>query len=187
MALLKLSCVNCSAPLEIGADLERFACGYCGTNQVVERSGGTVALRRVADAIQAVQRGTDKTAAELAVPRLQRELAEARKERAEALKAAEEKRARQLGGRRGLTFLVGLVIFFVGLILVTWLSSSESIGSAIFLITWAWMISLVAIPTFVFFKVKLPPDERATALAPFDATIARIEQRIQENKAILDA
>jgi hypothetical protein len=45
----------------------------------------------------------------------------------------------------------------------------------------------VAIPTFVFFKVKLPPDERATALAPFDATIARIEQRIQENKAILDA
>jgi predicted RNA-binding Zn-ribbon protein involved in translation (DUF1610 family) len=71
---LTLKCINCGANLEISEDMTRFACGYCGTEQLVQRRGGTVALKPIANAIARVQAGTDKTAAELAIRRLKEEL-----------------------------------------------------------------------------------------------------------------
>ncbi len=70
LAAIPLKCANCGANLEVTAEMSSFACGYCGASQVVERRGGTVSLRLVADAIGKVQLGTDKTAAELALKRL---------------------------------------------------------------------------------------------------------------------
>lgn len=74
LRVINLKCVNCGAQLEISPDMTRFACGYCGAEQLVQRSGGTVALQAVTDAVAKVQAGTDKTAAELALFRLQAEL-----------------------------------------------------------------------------------------------------------------
>jgi ribosomal protein S27AE len=67
---INLNCANCGGKLEVYDDMDRFACGYCGTEQIVQRRGGTVALKAVTEAIQTVQIGTDKKAAELAVFRL---------------------------------------------------------------------------------------------------------------------
>ena len=69
--------------------MDVFACGYCGNQQMVERKGGTVALKRVVDAIQRVQTGTDKTAAELALRRLGEELDAVRGKRSDAVAARE--------------------------------------------------------------------------------------------------
>lgn len=68
-----LKCQNCGGSLEVYDDMNRFACGYCGTEMIVQRRGGTVALKTVTEAIQRVQIGTDKTAAELAIARYQSE------------------------------------------------------------------------------------------------------------------
>jgi predicted RNA-binding Zn-ribbon protein involved in translation (DUF1610 family) len=62
---INLNCAHCGAKLDVYDDMERFACGYCGTEMIVQRRGGTVALKAVTEAIQKVQIGTDKTAAEL--------------------------------------------------------------------------------------------------------------------------
>jgi ribosomal protein S27E len=59
---INLNCANCGAKLEVYDDMERFACGYCGTELIAQRRGGTVALRAVTEAIKKVQIGTDKTA-----------------------------------------------------------------------------------------------------------------------------
>lgn len=72
--IIKLNCQNCGSSLNISQDMENFACGHCGTAQIVERKGGIVQLRKVTDAIGKVQKGTDKTAAELALARLPYEL-----------------------------------------------------------------------------------------------------------------
>ncbi|MEO6741201.1 MAG: hypothetical protein ABIP20_13185 [Chthoniobacteraceae bacterium] len=72
---LTLKCPSCGAALDVSPDMERFACGYCGTEQIVQRRGGTVSLKLISDAISRVQTGTDRTAAELALVRLQQELA----------------------------------------------------------------------------------------------------------------
>ncbi len=77
---ISLNCANCGAKLDVYDDMERFACGYCGTEMLVQRRGGTVALRAVTDAIKKVQIGTDKTAAELALVRLDKERQQLRAE-----------------------------------------------------------------------------------------------------------
>lgn len=69
-----LSCPNCGAKLEVYEDMTRFACGFCGTEVAAERRGGTVLLKAMTEAIRKVQVGTDKTAAELAIVRLSRDL-----------------------------------------------------------------------------------------------------------------
>ena len=79
----KLNCISCNSNLEVPSDVTKFNCGYCGTQLIVEKSGGIIALREVVDAIGRVQTGTDKTAAELALQRLPVELSNIQKERDE--------------------------------------------------------------------------------------------------------
>jgi len=71
---ITLSCPNCGGTLEIYDDIDRFACSFCGSETLIQRRGGTVALKKVETAIRRVQVGTDRTAAELAMPRLHVEL-----------------------------------------------------------------------------------------------------------------
>ena len=78
---ISLNCANCGAKLEVYDDMERFACGYCGTEMLVKRRGGTVALHAVTEAIKRVQVGTDRTAAELALVRLGTELEQLKADR----------------------------------------------------------------------------------------------------------
>jgi ribosomal protein S27AE len=76
--VLSLQCPNCAASLEVADDMQDFSCGYCGSRQSVIRRGGTVSLKLIGDAIARVQTGTDKTAAELALARLSKELVDTR-------------------------------------------------------------------------------------------------------------
>lgn len=73
LKIYKLNCASCNSNLEVPSDIDKFNCSYCGTQQIVQRSGGIIALREVIDAVNRVQIGTDKTAAELALVRLQKE------------------------------------------------------------------------------------------------------------------
>ncbi len=83
---INLNCANCGAKLEIYDDMDHFACGYCGTEMLVQRRGGTVALRAVTEAIKKVQVGTDRTAAELALVRLGKELEQLKADRSQVQK-----------------------------------------------------------------------------------------------------
>jgi DNA-directed RNA polymerase subunit RPC12/RpoP len=72
--LVTLSCPSCGAKLEITPTLNRFACAYCGQEHIVNRTVGTISLSPVVEAIHQVKTGVDKTAAELAIVRLQKEI-----------------------------------------------------------------------------------------------------------------
>ncbi len=104
---ISLPCQSCGAKLDVYSDMDRFACSYCGTEIVVQRRGGTVALRQVENAIKQVQIGTDKTAAELAIVRYE---AEARQ-----LRQAESDLAGQLDSERWKTYGCGGVLLLIGL------------------------------------------------------------------------
>ena len=179
--MLKLACVNCGAPLEIGPQLDVFACGFCGSQQQVQRSGGVVALKRVETAIKAVQRGTDRTAAELAMPRLQSELATLQQQRHAVIEAAKERVASAKRGRKKLTWIVFLVVFFVTPSLVTQFN-----GAVAGVLGIAWLIGCVALPMFVYRKVKLPVDDTAARVAPIEERIQRVQAHLAANAAILD-
>jgi len=79
--LVTLSCPSCGGKLNITNDIERFACGHCGREHVVKRAGGIVSLSPVVEALKKVEVVVDKTASELAINRLQREIDELRSQR----------------------------------------------------------------------------------------------------------
>jgi DNA-directed RNA polymerase subunit RPC12/RpoP len=73
---LSLSCPSCGGKLQITSDIERFACSYCGTEQIVKRGGGIISLTPVIDGLKNIKVGVDKTSSELALIRLNREILE---------------------------------------------------------------------------------------------------------------
>lgn len=115
MKILSLKCANCGAGLEIKQDISEFACGYCGIQQQVERSGGIVSLRRVEESLDDVKLGTNRTASELAIARLQADIAGicARRDKAlKALQAAEHKNLVYVGW--GFLFLLAFSMGILG-------------------------------------------------------------------------
>jgi predicted RNA-binding Zn-ribbon protein involved in translation (DUF1610 family) len=69
-----LSCPGCGASLKFLASAASFACNYCGASVMVEQTESTVSLHLLTDAVTRIRHGTDKTAAELAIVRLTKEL-----------------------------------------------------------------------------------------------------------------
>ena len=72
--VLALKCPGCGAALQVRPSIDAFACSYCASSLQVNRGEGVVSLRLLTDAMQGIQRGTDRTAAELAIKRLSEEL-----------------------------------------------------------------------------------------------------------------
>ena len=73
---ITLSCPSCGGKLQVTEDLNQFACAHCAAEHVVKRFGNTVSLAPVVDELKGVRAGVDKTASELALKRLPREIAE---------------------------------------------------------------------------------------------------------------
>lgn len=76
---ITLTCPSCGAKLQVGNDIEQFACGHCGNEHRVQRAGGIISLAPVIEQIKHVQTGVDKTASELAIQRLKEEIKDIRK------------------------------------------------------------------------------------------------------------
>ena len=164
---IPLNCTNCGATLGVYDDMERFACGSCGTELLVQRRGGTVSLKSVTEAIKKVQVGTDKTAAELALVRLNDELRKVSEE-ASRLRTESER-------AKGCSAVFGVPFACVGIVLLGSASSQAVvvgialIGFCILLITLAW---------------KSPHSPRLIELERY---LADINRRINEQRRIVDS
>lgn len=124
-----LSCPSCGGKLQITEDIDRFACAHCGQEHIVKRSGGIVTLAPVVDAIKRVEVGVDKTAAELAMARLEREIHDTGTERNRL--AAESPRPGSVADLLGITGL-GIGILTLACTIVLGLSQGwGSIGGVI--------------------------------------------------------
>lgn len=180
--MLRLGCVSCGAPLEIGPELGTFACGFCGSQQRVERKGGTVALLKIESVLKAVQRGTDRTAAELALPRLGKELDEVQAALKSALAAAAKRRSEAANKRasRSLAAFFGMILSGPLILLLAGDSSF-----AAFILTLLWCISVVAVPVLLYRNFRLPPDSTEAIRAEFQDRIYAIKYEIEENRAIV--
>lgn len=151
MKTIAMKCASCGAGLQIAPDMGQFACGYCGASLNVVRQGGAVALRIVVDSIARVKVGTDRTAAELALVRLPKDIEERRREldamdkkisylEAEIHKASLPSRSRiisiivdQTLGAIGFGIVRGLFLgFFVGCFFHAWLPVSIGVYVGLF-------------------------------------------------------
>jgi hypothetical protein len=69
-----LTCPSCGGKLQITTDIEHFACAHCGNEHVVNRAGGVVSLAPVSQELKDVKKGVDRTASELTIKRLTKEI-----------------------------------------------------------------------------------------------------------------
>ena len=182
--IVKLKCASCGAALEIQRDMEQFACGFCGSEQIVERRGGTVMLRLVADAVARVQVGTDRTAAELAIVRLEKELAATNAEWQVAF--ADFNRGNQSGSPLSVAFMTLAIIFVVcglyGLVDNTATIETRVLGGA---------FVALSIPVFLAAKkrnteaAKRFTEGRASLWRPFDEKLQNLSRQIEKNRRIV--
>ncbi|MES3011113.1 MAG: hypothetical protein V4738_10035 [Pseudomonadota bacterium] len=180
MKVISLACTGCSAPLTIQSHIDTFACGYCGISLQVERSGGVVALHKVENAIRAVQSGTDRTAAELALKRLKNELVGARTARDQLKQFETEKVASVLRGRFKLTLLIAIAVFAFSNILALIIG----IPSVVEFAAYISFIAAAAASYFVYKKIKVPKINHAE-LTRLSLEVANIESQIVRNREIL--
>ncbi len=82
---ISLTCPTCGGKLQITNDIERFACGHCGNEHVVRKMGGVISVAPVIEELKGVKTGVDKTASELAIARLEREIINLEKENQETI------------------------------------------------------------------------------------------------------
>jgi F0F1-type ATP synthase assembly protein I/DNA-directed RNA polymerase subunit RPC12/RpoP len=171
---ITLKCVSCGSNLEITGDMENFACGYCGTQQRVERRGGTVALKPLTDAIAKVQVGTDKTAAELAIRRYQDEI--------NALQQSQEKRQeRAIRDSNSMDNLVVVGVIIGVIVAIVAGCQNGGAGIVIALITGViggvfWLVSRE--------KIEIAQNRD---LEYMDAQIETLRSKIREQKKIAES
>lgn len=105
MEIIALTCPSCGAKLQITEDIERFACAHCGNEHIVQRSGGTIALKKVVERLNKLSTSVDRASAELALRRIKDEVQEVEG----AYKAAckERDNIQEL-------FIVSLICAFIG-------------------------------------------------------------------------
>lgn len=114
-----LTCPSCGGKLQISDKINRFACGYCGNEQIVHRESGIVYLEPIAEdvrhirtSVEGMRGGVDRTAAELANARLTKELSDLETE----LKAARTRDSYKWKQRPDRETIAGVlsVFFFFG-------------------------------------------------------------------------
>ena len=176
LAAVPIKCANCGSNLEVTVEMTNFACGYCGASQIVERFGGTISLKLVSDAINRVQAGTDKTAAELALKRLSKELMEVE----QAWTDTHSENSRKLDGN--LKLFGGL---WLGGIVICLLMSAPGGGAAVV----AFLLGLGGTVGAIYLFLK----QSAAIKAEFQITEQNllkkgndIERRIAQNKTLVD-
>lgn len=154
--------------LQIKPEMDVFACAYCGTNMRVAREGGAVMLKALVRSVASVRQGVDRTAAELAIPRLRREIREAEKSR-DARVAEAKTAAEQLS-----TPAVLIAYAFFAIAIATW---------------WFFSTGWALIPLFIglsFGSVKASPDNSAAVAKECNFKIAELQRQLAIHRSTVD-
>lgn len=150
---------------------------------MVERKGGTVALKRVTDAISKVQAGTDKTAAELAITRMETECRTLEQQREALILQSKAERDAAMKS----VLIIALVSFVLGYFINTSLHNDVESPSGLAIIVLA-----MAIGIGIGLYIKLRRNERTNArlndgLDDLDSRLSAKREKLARNRAIADS
>lgn len=192
MEVMALRCAGCGANLEVDEDVDNLTCGFCKTPQEVVRRGGTIALKKLGDAISRVQRGTDKTAAELAIPRIQRELSELEASRLRQVEAIVRVPPRKRLSNAVIGMAIGFAVLFFVMISMAGAGLDKSILiRVVWLLWWACLIgTIVGYPYLRFARRTDLAKAKALRNAEINEECARaartLHQQLDRARAVVN-
>lgn len=189
---ITLSCPSCGGKLQITSDIERFACTYCGNEQVVRRGGGIVSLAPVMEGLQKVQASSDRVGAELAIQRLGPQVitAKANYEAIKASTAFEIKSGRTYSNKWArlfrLAFLVSLPVGLVWIIAVLGAPSADAQSTLLFPIVGVVLLgALWLMERNTVGRVKRNYEKASNKLAEALDTYEQLQREIDQNYAMV--
>lgn len=177
---ITLTCPTCGAKLKLNNSLSLLVCASCGNEHMIHRDGGAIYLAPLAQDVRQIRIGTDKTAAELAVSRLTKELDALNVEFEELINRSDDQWVDS--GPAKTTIALG---GFFALIAVITLASGS----------WGLAIPCGAVAAFMLydgFKSQAGRDEkinslREEALAPIEDKLDKKEEQLRKSREILDS
>jgi hypothetical protein len=174
---ISLTCPSCGGKLKITPDIDRFACQFCGTEQIVKRGEGIISLMPVMDAIGQVKQSVDKTAAELSIIRLNKELDDLQARRDQILQANP---IPALPNDAKAALFLGILLFITSCILL-----SQKDGTLYFCI-----LNLVNLILFSYFGLIYMARKNSkytvdTLLNPINTQINSKKEEINKAKSIV--
>lgn len=175
---IPLKCPNCGANLEITTEMTTFACGYCGASQIVERAGGTIALKLLSEGIAKVQAGTDKTAAELAIRRLKEDYEQVQSDYNQLI-FKQNKRWYEISQPFKVFGAISAFFLFLGLL------GAFSGGGAGILLSIVCVLFLGGLIYFYYALQTKHTIKSGIARRPYQHELNTILERIKENKKIV--
>jgi predicted RNA-binding Zn-ribbon protein involved in translation (DUF1610 family) len=110
-----LRCSLCGSQLKATPDVGRYVCPNCGSEVSTNRSNNNFSTEPVVAAVSKVQLSTDKTAAELAIQRLQKELGALQIQRQQIANEYQESGTSGKLNSLGIGLVVTLLFFVMGL------------------------------------------------------------------------
>lgn len=126
---VSLKCASCGAALQVTPDLDLFACRYCGVQQQVHHSGGTVALKLLEAVVQDVQKNTERAASELTVRRLREDVSKIEDELGEL-----EKKRNAAVTFTGMHGFYAVLLAILGMLTFWWVLMEEGILPALLVV-----------------------------------------------------
>jgi ribosomal protein S27AE len=167
---ITLTCPTCGGKLQITSDIERFVCGHCGNEHIIKRAGGIISLTPVVEELKKVGVSVDKTASELAINRLQREINEL-DSRSKAIIASHP--------MPSVNIIYPLIILFgiIGVLEQYFIHSNICLAGGII------MIVIGLIPYFTLSsKRKKWQDNFINRISPIDAEIAQKQEELDTHR-----
>jgi predicted RNA-binding Zn-ribbon protein involved in translation (DUF1610 family) len=182
-----LKCSLCSAPLKSTPDAGRFVCPDCGSEVSTGRNYQNYSLKSVVEAVSKLQADNDKTYAELAIRRLQEDLAALHEQRQQLEAAYQNQKDSQSGIAIATSFTSGvfyiLITGFINLFMQTPFSSTLRFSIGI----------MVSIAIYIIYrsKNKRQVNELTTSvnqqLSAFDHSIYETKMKIIYNRKVADS
>lgn len=178
-----LTCPNCTAPLELLGEAKNLKCGYCGSPQVLERSGEAEPVDEIDATHEAIRRDSARRSAEIEIDLLMGERDEVLEKKKEAIAAHAEKLASGRTGRRNAALTALVVMFFIGGAMA---QATEGHPTMSTLLSFVWLVALVGVPIYVYRKTKVPDTGASEDIQWCDRKLAHIDRRLTEYRAMAD-
>ena len=164
---ITLTCPSCGGKLESTQDIDRFVCSHCGKEHLVKRRRGVVSLLHRVE----VEVGVDKTATELAIVQLQKEIGELQAKRTSLLQLSPRPAIRPI-------FVVPFVLgCILASIFLSSLMDNNTVGSIGFLIG----VALISIGTIYYSRPNTKHWDETTGVQ-----IKSMDGQLTEKKAELN-
>jgi hypothetical protein len=170
--LITLTCPTCGAKLKVTDQIHLLACRNCGNEHMVIRNVDAIYLAPMAQDVRGIRVGVDKTAAELAVARLTKEVAELDSEYRKVLPyTLNQWKPPSSDERNSIKIAVVAFLFFVGGL------GNQLPGLAII------SIAICIVMAIIYFRTSTQRTRAARSLR--DSELPRLEQSLSKKSSEL--